>query len=43
MKSPLYKMSGQRFSSTQIPVCPGSLAKNTHDGPVVVNESTLAA
>jgi len=34
--------SGQLFSSMQIPVCPGFLAKNTHDGPLVVNEKALS-
>lgn len=42
MKSQLYKMNGQRFYSTQIPVCLGILAKNKHDASVVVNDSTLA-
>ena len=33
---------GQLFSSTQIPVCLGFLAKKTPDGPLVVNEKALA-
>jgi hypothetical protein len=32
MKSQLHKLRGQLFSSTQIPVCLGFLAKNIHDG-----------
>jgi len=35
-------LPGQLFYSTQIPVCLWFLAKNKHDGSVVVNESTLA-
>jgi len=36
-------LAGQFFSSTQIPVCLGFLAKNNHDGSAVVNELALAA
>jgi len=32
----------QIFSSTQIPVCLGFLAKKTPDGPLVVNEKALS-
>ncbi len=34
--------SGQLFSSIQIPVYLGFLAKKTHDGPLVVNEMALS-
>ncbi len=35
-------LPGQRFSSTQTPVCLGSLAKSDHDGSVVETELALA-
>jgi|GEM_PF-6202846 len=31
-------LPGQLFSSTQIPVCLGVVAKNTHDDSVVAND-----
>ena len=40
--SPFPFQRGQLFSSTQIPVCFGFLAKKTHDGPLVVNEMALS-
>ena len=33
---------GQLFSSMQIPVCPGFLAKKTPAGPLVINEMALS-
>jgi hypothetical protein len=41
--SPFTFQRGQLFSRMQIPVCLGFLAKKTHDGPLVVNEPTIAA
>jgi len=40
--SPFPFQRGQLFSSMQIPVCLGFLAKKTPDGPLVVNEKALA-
>jgi len=34
----MHALPGQLFSSTQIPVCLGFLAKNKHDDSVVVND-----
>jgi len=41
--SPFTFQHGQLFSSTQIPVCLGFLAKHKHEDSVVVNEPTIAA
>jgi len=42
MKSQPNQMRGNLFSSTQIPVCLGFLAKKTPDGPLVVNRMALS-
>ena len=39
----MHALPGQLFSSTQIPVCLWVVAKNKHNGSVVVNELALAA